>query len=210
MNHDDPFLVTLLNTAPSLILPMQHTHLSPVANHHLHDPKKALRQEMRAILNRLSRETPIALQKLRDWLATHPQVKTISVYAALPGEVDITPLIPEYPHLRWLFPRVEGNNLILHHVTDHIEDLEAASFGILEPKTHLPTILLHQVDAFLCPGLAFDPQGGRLGRGRGFYDRLLENARPDAYKIGICHQEQIVPNTYPESHDVMMDAVIDG
>ena len=55
-----------------------------------------------------------------------------------------------------------------------------------------------------------EPTGGRLGRGRGFYDRMLAKARPDALKLGICFEIQLVADTFPEPHDVRMDHVIAG
>jgi len=165
---------------------------------------------MRRLVKTLPQENPMVLQLLRDWLAGQRQVVTISAYAPLPGEVDITPLVTEFPHLRWVFPRVEGSALVLHEVRDPATDLEPGAFDIREPKTDLPVVVLFHVDAFLCPGLAFDEFGGRLGRGRGFYDRLLEHARGDAIKVGVCHKEQLVPHTYGEAHDVVMDRVISG
>src|SRR5690606_31456725 len=119
------------------------------------------------------------LQKLRDWLSGQPQLKTIAAYSPLPGEIDVAWLISEYPQIHWVFPRVEGSELVLHLVTNPAEDLEPGAFNILEPKIDLPTVDLFHVDAFLCPGLAFDEYGGRLGRGRGFYDRMLEHVRGD-------------------------------
>ncbi len=165
---------------------------------------------MRRLVKTLPQAAPVVLQLLRGWLAGQPQVKVISTYSPLPGEVDITPLVTEFPHLRWVFPRVVGSELALHHVADPASDLEPGAFGIREPRADLPTVDLFHVDAFLCPGLAFDEYGGRLGRGRGFYDRLLEHARGDALKIGVCHRKQLVPHTYGEAHDVVMDRVISG
>ena len=66
------------------------------------------------------------------------------------------------------------------------------------------------IDVFLCPGLAFDLRGGRLGRGRGFYDRALALTGPGAYRIGICFSWQIVEDVHCEPHDVPMDEVIRG
>jgi len=172
--------------------------------------KKELRREMRRLVKTLGSGSPEVLQLLRDWLAGMPHLGTIATYAALPGEVDITPLILEFPQIRWLLPRVEQSSLILHEVKDPETDLESGAFGISEPRTELPVVDLFHVDAFFCPGLAFDIYGGRLGRGRGFYDRLLEHARGDTLKIGVCHKEQIVPHTYGEPHDVVMNRVISG
>ncbi len=173
-------------------------------------PKKDLRREMRRLLTTLPGISPQAVQKLRSWLSEHPELKTISAYAPLPGEIDLIPLVSEFPQLIWVFPRVEGGNLVLHRVTDPSLDLEPGAFNIREPQLHLPVIDVFQVDAFFCPGLAFDEYGGRLGRGRGFYDKLLEHARGDSFKIGICHESQIVPNIFGETHDVTMNEVIYG
>ncbi len=65
-----------------------------------------------------------------------------------------------------------------------------------------------EIDLMLVPGVAFDPAGRRLGRGRGFYDRYL--SRPDAthiYKVGLCRPGALVPEVPAEAHDVVMDRV---
>ncbi|RYD45106.1 MAG: 5-formyltetrahydrofolate cyclo-ligase, partial [Verrucomicrobiaceae bacterium] len=97
------------------------------------------------------------------------------------------------------------------HLTFHTgENLAEGSFGIMEPAEGSPEVAVEEIDAFLCPGLAFDRKGGRLGRGRGFYDRLLAKAREDAVKIGLCHGFQMVEDTFSEEHDVRMDEVFTG
>jgi 5-formyltetrahydrofolate cyclo-ligase len=78
----------------------------------------------------------------------------------------------------------------------------------LEPLPCLPELPVARIDAFFCPGLAFDSHGGRLGRGRGFYDRMLAQARPDALKVGVCFPRQLVSDTCPEAHDVRMDELV--
>lgn len=173
-------------------------------------PKHQLRREMRRLLPSLGHGRPSILAKLHDWLAAHPERKTISIFSPLPGEIDLLSLIESHPDRRWIFPRVEGEKLVLHPVTHPSTDLEPGAFNIREPKTTLPVIDVFEIDAFFCPGLAFDHYGNRLGRGRGFYDRLLEHAKSDALKIGICHPEQIVADTFSESHDISMDEVVHG
>jgi 5-formyltetrahydrofolate cyclo-ligase len=177
----------------------------PEANDH----KKELRREMRRVLGSPADHKTV-LRHVHDWLKGQPTLKTISTYAPLPGEVDLTSLVADMPGIRWVFPRVEGDQLVLHHVSDIRCDLEPGAFGIHEPRTTLPTVHFFHVDAFLCPGLAFDIYGGRLGRGRGFYDRMLEQARSDAVKIGVCRAEQVVADTFGEPHDIIMDRVISG
>lgn len=145
---------------------------------------------------------------LHHWLAQHPQLRTIATYAALPGEIDLSSFINQHPQIRWAYPRVTSATLKFHHVTNPLEELRSGHFKIPEPSPTLPEIQIRDIDAFLCPGLAFDPPGGRLGRGKGFYDRILKYARPDAQKIGICHSFQQVPDAFSEPHDIMMDRVI--
>jgi len=144
------------------------------------------------------------------WLDAHAEAATIAIYAALPGEVDLGALPGREPGRRWVWPRVEGDDLRFHIVLRAEVDLMPGVLGILEPHGSLPEVSITEIDAFFCPGLAFDARGGRLGRGRGFYDRALAAARPGAWKIGVCRPFQMVAETFAEAHDVFMDQVISG
>jgi 5-formyltetrahydrofolate cyclo-ligase len=143
-------------------------------------------------------------EELNKWLLTRPSLQTIAAFLPLADEVDLRPCIARYSKIRWVFPRVQGLELRFHEA----ENLKKGSFGILEPGDETPEIPLAEIDAFLCPGLAFSRDGGRLGRGRGYYDRLLPQIRPGALKIGICFPDQIVADTFSEAHDCFMDEVI--
>ncbi len=145
---------------------------------------------------------------LENWLLEHPAAHTIAAYAALPGEVNPGAAIARNPDRRWLFPRVEGRELRFHEIGNPDRDLVAGAFGVREPAASMPIVGIDEIDAFFCPGLAFDARGGRLGRGMGFYDRMLAHARPGALKIGICFRWQIVDDTCAEAHDIAMDHVI--
>lgn len=161
---------------------------------------------MRRLLREQQPASEQACAALEKWLLAHPALRTVAVYSPLPGEVDHTPVLTRLTEIDWVFPKIIG-----HHLTFHVGDrLLPGAHGILEPHADTPEIPLAQIDAFICPGLAFDPHGGRLGRGRGFYDRVLANARPDALKLGICFEIQLVADTFPEPHDVRMDHVIAG
>lgn len=133
---------------------------------------------------------------------------TIAVYAAVPGEVDLSELVKKHTDRKWVYPRVAANTITFHVVKNPAVELVTGAFGILEPAPSLAAIEVAKIDAFLCPGLAFDGRGGRLGRGRGYYDRLLTEARPGTLKVGVCFDWQIVEDTYQEAHDVRMDMVI--
>lgn len=170
--------------------------------------KQELRRRMRAMAKESPRDSAAVCANLDRWLAKHPALRTIAVFAALPGEVDLTDWIRFHPGIRWVFPRVTGNHLTFHQILNPMEHLVNGAFGIREPHPDLTEAPVETIDAFFCPGLAFDKRGGRLGRGRGFYDRLLANARPDAIKVGVGFPWQIVDDTFAEPHDIAMDAVV--
>ena len=165
---------------------------------------------MRRVLREKPQDSAPVICQLADWLESRPHLQTLAVFSALPGEVELTGLAARYPERCWVYPRVVGNDLVFHMVKNPAMDLVVGTFGIREPSPALPEIALTEIDAFFCPGLAFDRQGGRLGRGRGFYDRALAGASPSAMKIGVCFPCQRVESTHAEAHDVRMDAVFCG
>jgi 5-formyltetrahydrofolate cyclo-ligase len=163
--------------------------------------KSQLRQTMRRALRNPPYDSAAACNALNAWLVGQTPQLTLASFAALPGEVDLSSCVAAHPQIRWVFPRVCGTELHFHQSSD----FSVGAFGILEPSAVAPRIALDAIDAFLCPGLAFSGCGGRLGRGRGFYDRALSQARGGAVKIGVCFPFQIVANTFSEPHDVRMD-----
>lgn len=135
------------------------------------------------------------------------EARTIAAYASLPGEPDLQPL-------RWagfrtvLLPLVEGEHLVFHAIEDAAH-LRPGSFGVLEPDpANCTPVDPSAADIIFVPGLAFTADGARLGRGRGFYDRLLAALPPSVLRIGICFAEQILPELPDEPHDQQVDIVI--
>ena len=86
------------------------------------------------------------------------------------------------------------------------ETLSRGQFGVPEPRVNAPVVPLNRLDLALVPGVAFDLSGRRLGRGRGFYDRLL--AEVTGVKCGVAFDEQIVPELPEEPHDMAMDFIL--
>lgn len=110
------------------------------------------------------------------------------------------------PRQRW-FPRVVGPvSLAWAPVTDWAT-LRPGRFGIPEPEAEGVACLPEAVDVVLVPGVAFDAQGGRLGWGRGFYDRALARA-PGARRVGVCLDSGLVDVVPTEPHDLRMHAVV--
>ncbi len=172
-----------------------------------HD-KAALRSVMRERLRGAAQESRELLAELHTTLGELHAARRIAIFSPMAGEPDLTPLMTAMPLHDWLFPRVDGDRLHFHLVQDAAEQLKPGAFGIREPTSGLPMSAIADIDIFICPGLAFDTTGGRLGRGRGFYDRLLGEANEKALKIGVGFACQLVDTTYPEAHDIPMDAVL--
>jgi len=88
---------------------------------------------------------------------------------------------------------------------DNLSDLVPGKFGVLEPPPDCQTMDTKQLDLAIVPGVAFAGLGGRLGRGGGFFDRLLTDI--PAKKCGVCFEQQVYPDVPVERHDVKMDMI---
>ncbi|MCF0197046.1 MAG: 5-formyltetrahydrofolate cyclo-ligase [Bacteroidaceae bacterium] len=135
--------------------------------------------------------------------------RCVLVYHPLADEVDVRPLLDESLAVgkRVLLPEVVGDDLRLRRYVGR-DSLRRGAFGIWEPMGEALSVGDYPcVDVAVVPGMAFDADGHRLGRGRGYYDRLLPRL-PKAYKIGVCFPFQYVPRVPVTPDDVRMDAVI--
>lgn len=169
------------------------------------DPKAELRRALRQSRPDADSQFAQSIElrdHLRDWLAAHP-ARVIAGYAALPGEPGLLPLLAGFPDRRWVLPRIDGETMRFHLAEPAA--LAAGSFGIHEPPADSPVCPTGEIDLFLCPGMAFTPAGIRLGRGKGYYDRALAGARPDATRVGVCFREQVLSGLPVDPHDVPMD-----
>lgn len=86
------------------------------------------------------------------------------------------------------------------------DDLRTGQFGILEPSPDCPIFNLKQLDLALVPGIGFTLNGGRLGRGKGYYDRLLEKV--PGFKCGVAFDCQVIDVLPLESHDVQLNCIL--
>jgi len=136
------------------------------------------------------------------------EASQVALYAALPNEVPTRALFDEVigAAKTALFPRCVGDTLEFAAVS-RWDDLVEGAFGILEPWASSPAERLESSDLMVVPGLAFDRRGGRLGRGRGYYDRALAvDAVP--FLCGLAYAAQVVERVPLAAHDVRMDAIV--
>lgn len=91
-------------------------------------------------------------------------------------------------------------------IASYDEDLEPGLFGVMEPRPHCRIVDWNHLDLVLVPGLGFDSMGGRLGRGKGFFDRLLVKAR--AWRCGAAFDFQMCDSIPMTSTDVPMDFIV--
>lgn len=134
------------------------------------------------------------------------QAENILLYHALSDEISLSGILSRWSSSKRLYlPRVIKDDLQVVPVGSET-DLQSGAFGILEPQGDAINDLI-VIDLVIVPGMAFDVSGRRLGRGKGYYDRLLANM-PTAFRIGVCHSWQIVPEVPHEPHDILMDKVL--
>jgi len=163
------------------------------------------------VRERLSRLTPAEIAEksaaIAEKIAAHPAWKaasTVCLFAAHRAEPDMELLWPAGK--RVCYPRMEGNRLEMIAVNGP-GDLAASRWGLREP-TSAPGVPVSEIDIVLVPGVAFSRDGGRLGRGGGYYDRFLAQPSLKARRIGVCFEAQIVENVPLEDHDERMDEVL--
>ena len=136
------------------------------------------------------------------------EASRVAVYAALPGEVPTRALFDAVlgAAKTALFPRCVGDTLEFVAVS-RWDALVEGAFGTLEPRASSPAERLEGSDLVVVPGLAFDRRGGRLGRGRGYYDRALAvDGVP--FLCGLAYAAQVVERVPLAAHDIKMDAIV--
>ena len=142
------------------------------------------------------------IEGLPEWASA----QILCVFAPLPGEPDVELL--NFGDRKVCYPRVNGTGLDLFYV-ENPRAMEVSRWDIREPFADTTTAsAIADIDLVLIPGLAFSPDGARLGRGAGFYDRLLARAGWRARKIGICFDCQDLESLPREAHDHPVDWVV--
>lgn len=146
-------------------------------------------------------------QHLNPWLG-RPGPLRVALYASLPHEVNLMPLLREHPQHLYHFPRCVANHrLEFHIVSNPATQMRPATMGISEPIAHLPLGKPADFDLVLVPGVAFTSRGDRLGYGGGYYDRFLPQCSK-ATLVALAFREQILDQLPVGEHDVRIHRII--
>ena len=173
----------------------------------IYQQKKLLREEIKSHKNHFSTEelekkSKRVIGNLRN-NQYFREAKTVMMYWSLPDEVYTHSFIEEIlTKKQVLLPTIVNDEIIPVEIK-HIDQLHEGKFHILEPKNEA---FIGKIDLIIVPGIAFDKQKNRLGRGRGFYDRFLKNYKGET--VGLSFDFQLVNGVPIELNDIRMKKII--
>ncbi len=173
--------------------------------------KKELRKEVKSLKLQITSKqklvsSAIIFEKIEN-IEIFQKAKTILLYWSLDDEVATHNHVKKWStQKKVLLPVIDKDELVIREFTDEGLMKESLRFGIKEPIGE-NFVQLEQIDLVVVPGIAFDKNNNRLGRGKGYYDKLLPKLI-SAYKIGVCYRLQLLEEIPFDEKDVKMDFVV--
>jgi 5-formyltetrahydrofolate cyclo-ligase len=175
------------------------------------DSKAELRQKIRARLGKISLAVRM-VESLELCGRLEPQLQsahTILFFAPLADELDVWPLLQKLLPAKRICALPAFDAAVQFYSARRVKNLETdiftGKFGVSEPLPECEEIPLDRFDLVLVPGVAFDLNGNRLGRGRGFYDRIL--AAASGVKCGVAYDFQLLEKIPAEPHDAKVSFI---
>lgn len=170
--------------------------------------KKELRANIKALKKQHTKEQlleqSVAILSKLENDDDFKKARIVMIYSALPDEVQTQAFLEKWRYRKKIIlPTVVGDDIIPVELAEDTT-FAVGDFNIMEPQNEPYT---GGYDLIVVPGVAFDRNGNRIGRGRGYYDRFLckyLNVR----RIGICFDFQLVDEVPTEPNDIKMDKVI--
>jgi 5-formyltetrahydrofolate cyclo-ligase len=145
-------------------------------------------------------------------LERHPRfisAQRICIFNALHDEPQTLGLIERWASVKEIYLPVIRDGIIVLSKFISRELLQSGLYNIKEPMSDNLLSEYNTLDLIVIPGVAFDINGGRIGRGKGYYDVLLSNPQfKDVYKIGLCFAFQKFEKLPTQAHDIRVDEVI--
>jgi 5-formyltetrahydrofolate cyclo-ligase len=175
------------------------------------ETKIELRQKIRARLDQIS--PAVRMVESIDLCARlEPQLqsaRSILFFAPLPDELDVWPLLEKLLPSKKICGLPAFDPALQAYSARRVKNLETdifkGKFGVSEPLASCEAVPLEHFDLVLVPGMAFDLAGNRLGRGRGFYDRILSSVH--GVKCGVAHDFQLLESIPTEPHDARVNFI---
>jgi 5-formyltetrahydrofolate cyclo-ligase len=191
--------------------------MTPVIPDDIAALKKSIREEAHARRNALENKDELSRHIVHQFmnLPEYASAKTVLFYVDVRSEVRTRHSLPAALE--------SGKTIVIPWCTESVElalfrlesmdELAIGMYKILEPKPELRLLPEKQVDPktidlVMVPGVAFDRRGARMGHGKGYYDKLLENARPDTPLVALAFDCQLFPDIPVAPHDVFMHKII--
>lgn len=179
--------------------------------------KKALREQAHAARNALEKKDELS-QVICERLVALPayqNARTVMWYVDVRSEVRTRQYLPTAltQNKTIIVPWCNTAGELELFPLVSMDELALGMYRILEPKTELRALPEKQVDVktldlVIVPGVAFDRRGGRMGHGKGYYDKLLQHARHDTPLLALAFECQLFEEIPTADHDIFMDAVV--
>jgi len=167
--------------------------------------KEKRRKQSKEDNRKKSKEIKERLFGLKEFI----DAETVLFYISYDGEVFTHDMILESFYKKNIIVPVSNKDtcsLTLSHLKSW-EELSIGSYGILEPRIEkIRKTRVEDIDLIIVPGVAFDEKGNRLGHGKGYYDRLLKDAKVPI--VALAFEFQIIENVPTDEHDKSVDIII--
>ncbi len=173
--------------------------------------KKELRQQVRLLKKQLTEQERQLqgeiIQKKLETENAFRQAESVLLYWAMDDEVPTQQLINKWYERKAIYlPVINGDDLKIVRYNGESSLVAGAKYGIPEPAGEAINNEA-AIQMVIVPGVAFDADNNRMGRGAGYYDRILKRI-PKALKIGLAFDFQMVEHVPVEQHDIKMNVII--
>lgn len=166
--------------------------------------RRVIRARKASVDDSIKAEAARAVFARVEELDVFQKADDILLYHSLPDELSTTEILDKWESSKNLFlPRVNGDDLEI--LAYDRTSLCQGAFHIAEPQGD-ELFSIDDVDMVIVPAVAYDRNCNRVGRGKGYYDRLLRDSR--VFKVGVAYDFQLVDAIESEAHDVCVDMVV--
>jgi 5-formyltetrahydrofolate cyclo-ligase len=178
--------------------------------------KTVIRDQAHANRNQQANKDELSRQICRVFMALpeYAAARTVMFYVDVRSEVRTRHTLPDAlaSGKRIVVPYCVNNELELF-LLERMEELAVGMYKILEPRPELrklpeKNVVADELDLVMVPGVAFDKSRARMGHGFGYYDKLLQHARPDAPLVALAFECQLFPEIPTQAHDIFMDKIV--